>query len=358
MIVLGIETSCDDTAAAVVRDGYDVVASVISSQDDFHRKYGGVVPEIASRKHLDVIDAVVENCLEKAGLSLAHIDAIAVTCGPGLMGSLLVGLNFAKGLAYAAKKPFFGVDHLEAHLSAPFLGMSEPVYPLVGLLVSGGHTNLYLMRSLFDLELLGRTVDDAAGEAFDKVAKYLGLDYPGGRVIDNLATSGDPDSFTLPRPMLHSGDFNFSFSGLKTAVINTIKGVENVDGPTLRNLVASFQKAVVDVLSIKLVAATEAVGAKRIAVSGGVAANSELRKRIEQIAKEKEWEVFFPALAHCTDNAAMVAAAGYHHLVNGERSDLDLDSYAGSHTVPKGRLSKSEKKRKIPLLENKQDGNE
>ena len=358
MIVLGIETSCDDTAAALVKDGHEVLASVISSQDDFHRKYGGVVPEIASRKHLEVIEQVTSACLEDAALSLADIDAVAVTKGPGLMGSLLVGLNFAKGLAFAAKKPFFGVDHLEAHLAAPFLGMSEPVYPLVGLLVSGGHTNLYLMRNIFDCELLGRTVDDAAGEAFDKVAKYLGLGYPGGKEIDNLSTFGDPDSFDLPRPMIHSGDFNFSFSGLKTAVINSIKGVENVDSSTLRNLVASFQAAVVDVLATKLVAATKAVGASRVAVSGGVAANTKLRKTIERIAKENNWEAYFPALAHCTDNAAMVAAAGYHHLVNGERSDLDLDSYASSLAVPKGRLSKSEKKRKIPSLENKPGDNE
>ena len=348
MLVLGIESSCDDTAAAVVRDGYEIVASRVSSQDEFHRRFGGVVPEIASRKHLEVIDLVCRDCLDTAGLTLEQIDGIAVTRGPGLMGSLLVGLNFAKALAFAAGKPFFCVDHLEAHLAAPFLGVAEPVFPLVGLVVSGGHTNLYLMHDFFNAELLGRTVDDAAGEAFDKVAKYLGLEYPGGRVIDDLAKTGDPKAFDFPRPMIHSGDFHFSFSGLKTAVIGKIKELGDIDAATLRDLVASFQEAVVDLLVTKLEVAVKTLDMRRVALSGGVAANSRLRQAIREKAEENGWEVFFSALEHCTDNAAMVAAAGFHHLARGERSELEADSYAGSQIVRRGRLTEGEKRRIIP----------
>ena len=356
MLVLGIESSCDDTAAALVEDGYRIVSSKISSQDEFHRRFGGVVPEIASRRHLEVIDKVTRLCLEGANVNLTDIDAIAVTRGPGLMGSLLVGLNFAKALAFATGLPFFGVDHLEGHLAAPFLGGSAPEYPLVSMVVSGGHTNIYLMRGYFDKELIGRTVDDAAGEAYDKVAKYIGLGYPGGRAIDELAAKGNAQRFHFPRPMIHSGDYNFSFSGLKTAVIQQVdelfaNGDPWEDASLLADLAASFQEAVVDVLSRKLIAAAEALGVTRIALSGGVAANSGLRKRLTDEAADRQWEIHLPTPVHCTDNAAMVAAAGYHHLAAGEVSELDVDTYAGARDVPKGRLRKEEIGRELPAID-------
>jgi tRNA N6-adenosine threonylcarbamoyltransferase len=355
MNVLGIETSCDDTAAAVVQDGWKVLSSRVSSQDEFHARFGGVVPEIASRKHLELIDLVVKDCLESATLSLDEIDAIAVTAGPGLIGSLLVGLNFAKALAFASEKPFYGVDHLEAHMAAPFLGVAKPAYPLVGLVVSGGHTNLVYMRNGLDYDLLGRTVDDAAGEAFDKVAKVLGLGYPGGRVVDEMARKGNRKAFDLPRPMLHSGNLAFSFSGLKTAVIQQIGKIDTSNHSVVVDLVASFQEAVVDVLIKKLERAAKTMNVSRIALSGGVSANSRLRERAQVLADRSGWEIYFPALAHCTDNAAMVAAAGTAYLAGGKSSTLDLNTYAHSPTVPKGRLTKEEKNRNSALAELKNE---
>ena len=349
-MVLGVETSCDDTAIALVRDGHEVVYSLISSQDDFHRRFGGVVPEIASRKHLEYIDFILTGCLEEAKVSLDDVDAIAVTNGPGLMGSLLIGLNFAKALAYGIGKPFYAVDHLEAHMTAPFLGTSKPTYPFIGLVVSGGHTNLYLVRDYFDVELLGRTVDDAAGEAFDKTAKYLGMDYPGGKAIDVLAKKGNPQAYNFPRPMINSGDLNFSYSGLKTAVITEIKKTETMDQQTKADLVASFQEAVIELLVTKTEKAVKELNIKRVAVSGGVSANSRLRALMEQKADENDWELLFPSITLCTDNAAMVAAAGFYHLKRGETSKLNTDTYASSSTVPKGPLSKKEKKGKITKL--------
>ncbi|NLH48161.1 MAG: tRNA (adenosine(37)-N6)-threonylcarbamoyltransferase complex transferase subunit TsaD [Myxococcales bacterium] len=328
MIVLGIESSCDDTSAAVVADGRVVRSCVVSSQNSFHERFGGVVPEIASRAHLEVIDAVCADALERAGLSVRELDAVAVTNGPGLLGSILVGLGFAKGLAYAAGLPFLGVNHLEGHIAAAFLDAPPPEFPLVALVVSGGHTHIYEMSGFFALRLLGQTVDDAAGEAFDKVAKLLGLGYPGGVVIDRLAQTGDPRAYDLPRPMLHSGDSMMSFSGLKTAIRRVVEEAGGPDKISVPDLTASFQDAVVDVLLHKTFAAMEAAGHRRLVICGGVSANSRLRARAAAECGARGYELTVPVLAYCTDNAAMIAAAGYYRLAAGERSTLALNSFA------------------------------
>jgi len=335
MNVLGIESSCDDTSAAVVVDGRAVRACVVGSQDDFHRRFGGVVPEVASRAHMEMIDVVCADALEQAGMTVADIDAVAVTNGPGLVGSILVGLGFAKGLAYARNLPFLGVNHLEGHIAAAFLDADEPQFPFVALVVSGGHTHLYEVTGFFAMNALGQTVDDAAGEAFDKVAKLLGLGYPGGIAIDNLARQGDPKAYDLPRPMLHSGDLTMSFSGLKTAVRNLLENAGGVDKVSLPDLAASFQAAVVDTLLAKALAAVEQAGVSHLVICGGVSANSELRKRAADLCEKNGLCLTLPALAYCTDNAAMIAAAGHYRLTAGERSELDLNSYATLAKAPK-----------------------
>lgn len=305
MIVLGIETSCDETAASVVADGTDVRSSVVASQIDLHAKYGGVVPEVASRAHVEVLVPVVAEALAQAGVERA--DAVAATYGPGLVGSLLVGLSAAKGLAMTWDVPFVGVNHLEGHLFAPLIEEAELGWPLVVLLVSGGHTLLVEMRAPGRYRLLGQTVDDAAGEAYDKVARYLGLGYPGGPAIDRIAGEGDPAAFAFPRGM-RDGGFDFSFSGLKTAVV---RAVERCPGATTADVAASFQEAVVDVLVTKAARAVAQVGARGLCLGGGVAANSLLRRRAKEAV---DVPTYVPSLAMCTDNAAMVAAAGSFRL--------------------------------------------
>jgi N6-L-threonylcarbamoyladenine synthase len=309
-LILAIETSCDETAAAVVEDGRHVRSSVVSSQVDLHARFGGVVPEVAGRAHVDLLTPVVDQAMRDAGVTGPDLDAVAATVGPGLIGSLLVGVSAAKAYALAWGKPFVGVNHLEGHLHAAFLEDPDVVLPSVVLLVSGGHTLLIHMESGGSYLLLGQTIDDAAGEAFDKVARFLGLGYPGGPAIDRMAAGGDRAAINFPRGLHHDG-FDFSFSGLKTSVINY---VHKHPGVTAADVAASFQEAVVDVLVTKTRRAAEVVGARSICIGGGVAANSWLRERIVAAAEEDGRRALVPSRAMCTDNAAMIGATAWYRL--------------------------------------------
>jgi len=325
MLVLGIESSCDETAASVVLDGRTMLSNVIASQIDIHRKYGGVVPEIASRKHVEAIIPVILDALEKAEVSLDKIEGIAVTCGPGLVGSLLVGLSTAKAIAYALKIPFVGVNHLEGHISSIFLMETPPEPPFVALVVSGGHTNIYVVEQGGKCTLKGQTKDDAAGEAFDKAAKMLGIGYPGGVVIDRMAKNGDCRKYDFPRAMRDSNDF--SFSGLKTSLLNMLKKRSEPFLPDeLNDVVASYQEAIIDVLVEKTLRVAKQMGVSRVAVCGGVAANSRLRVRFNDDGKKQNIDVFIPPPVLCTDNAGMIAVAGHALLKQGIRSTLDLNA--------------------------------
>ncbi|SNB45888.1 tRNA (adenosine(37)-N6)-threonylcarbamoyltransferase complex transferase subunit TsaD [Geobacter sp. DSM 9736] len=326
MLLLTIETSCDETAAAIVRDGRTVLSSVVSTQIATHAEYGGVVPEIASRKHLETISLVVQETLKSAGMEFTDIEGVAVTQGPGLAGALLVGIATAKAIAWACRVPLVGVNHIESHLLAPFL--EGPVeFPFLALAVSGGHTHLYQVDGIGRYRTLGQTLDDAAGEAFDKVAKLVGLPYPGGVAIDRLAAKGDPAAVPLPRPLLHDGGFNFSFSGLKTAVLNRLqKHPDDREGTALENLCASFQAAVCDVLVCKTAAALESTGLRRLVVAGGVACNSRLRSEMNSLSSRMGVELHIPSPSLCADNAAMLGVAGDYYLVNGVTSGFELDA--------------------------------
>jgi len=327
MMVLGVESSCDECAAAVVEDGRRILSNVVATQEELHRPYYGVVPEIASRRHIETIQPVVELALEEAGLAPGGVDALAVTYRPGLIGSLLVGLSFVKGLALALDKPFVGVDHVLAHLYAPHLEI-EIEYPYLGLLVSGGHTLIARVESFDRILVLGTTIDDACGEAFDKVAKFYDLGFPGGVAIDRLAQRGDDRAFRFPWPSLHKGEhpFDVSYSGLKTAVVNQLEQFRDPKRPrTAENIAASFQKAAVDILVDRLLKAARHTGLATIVAGGGVAANSYLRRRL---AGERGLRVIFPSLKLCTDNAAMVAGLGYRLLCSGRRDELALNAEA------------------------------
>lgn len=302
-----------------------MLSDIVASQVEFHRKFGGVVPEIASRRHLEVVNVLVEQALRDAGTGLSDVDALAVTVGPGLVGALLVGVAAAKTIAYVTRLPLVGVNHLEGHIYANFLEHADISPPFVCLVVSGGHTSLVLVRGHGDYRLLGQTLDDAAGEAFDKIAGFLGLGYPGGPIIDELAKRGDPEAVPFPRAMIDSGDFNFSLSGLKTAVLNYVARAEK-EGKTVAvaDLVASFQAAVVDVLVTKTARAALAERVEVIAMAGGVAANSALRRRMEEEAARAGLALFVPRPSLCTDNAAMIACAGYYRYLAGDRVGLDV----------------------------------
>jgi len=328
VILLGIETSCDETAAAVVEEGTRVLSSVVSSQVAVHRPFGGVVPEVASRKHMEAVVPVVSEALAGAGIPLSRLEAVAVTQGPGLVGSLLVGFNFAKACALALGIPFVGIDHLAGHLHSALLGPEPPAFPFVALLVSGGHTALFHVKSPAEAVWLGQSRDDAAGEAFDKVAKALGLGYPGGVLIEALAEKGNPEAVRFPRPLLSPADFEFSFSGLKTAVIRHIRSHPETLEKDLPDIAAGFQEAAVDVLSAKLLKAADILGIPRVAVVGGVAANRRLRERISREARDRGYSVHIPAPGLCGDNAVMVAAAGHHALRGGRRGTMEDDVYS------------------------------
>jgi tRNA N6-adenosine threonylcarbamoyltransferase len=328
--VLGIETSCDETAVAVVEDGLKVLSNVLASQHDIHGRFGGVVPELASRAHLERLGPLIDAALREAGTGWGEIEAVAVTRGPGLVGALLVGLATAKAIALALDAPLVAVNHLEGHIYANFLEHGPPQPPYVVLLVSGGHTMLVHMPEAHRYELLGQTLDDAAGEAFDKVARFLGLGYPGGPVLDRLARKGNPEAVRFPRAMAGSGDYDFSLSGLKTAVIRHVRAERQAGAQTkVEDLAASFQEAVVDVQVQKTMAAAEAIGVGTVLMGGGVVANTRLRERMAQEAERRGVRVVSPSPELCTDNGAMIASAGHFRLARGERSSFDVSAEPG-----------------------------
>lgn len=319
--ILAIESSCDETAVAIVKDGREVLANVIATQIDIHKKYGGVVPEIASRNHVENITYVINEALEKANLKLDDIDVIACTYGPGLVGALLVGVSTAKAMAYALKKPFLGVHHIEGHIAANYITHKDLKPPYLCLVVSGGHSHLVYVKDYTEFEILGKTRDDAVGEAFDKVSRTIGLEYPGGPKIDKLAKEGTPN-YALPKTFFDNLDF--SFSGIKTAVINLVnKEKENI---RINDLCASFEEAVTDVLLNNVMLAANKVGTNKIALAGGVSANSYLRQRLDELGKENNLEIFYPELVLCTDNAAMIASAAYYDYISGKTSSWDLNA--------------------------------
>ncbi|MBU3840900.1 MAG: tRNA (adenosine(37)-N6)-threonylcarbamoyltransferase complex transferase subunit TsaD [Candidatus Ruminococcus intestinipullorum] len=323
--ILAIESSCDETAAAVVRNGREVRSNVISSQIDLHKLYGGVVPEIASRKHIEKINQVIEQALEEAETTLDDIDAIAVTYGPGLVGALLVGVAEAKAIAFAKQLPLIGVHHIEGHISANYIEHPSLKPPFLCLVVSGGHTHLVRVKEYGKYEIIGRTRDDAAGEAYDKVARAIGLGYPGGPKIDRISKEGNSDAIVFPKP--HMENYDFSFSGLKSAVLNYINGCK-MKGESFapEDVAASFQKAVVEVLVEKSMKAVEEYGVKQFAIAGGVASNTTLRKAMEEACKVRGIEFFYPSPIYCTDNAAMIGVAGYYEYLAGTRHGLDLNA--------------------------------
>lgn len=325
--ILAIESSCDETAAAVVKNGREVLSNVISSQIELHKLYGGVVPEIASRKHIEKINQVIEEALLKAEMTLDDITAIAVTYGPGLVGALLVGVAEAKAIAFAKSKPLIGVHHIEGHISANYIENKQLQPPFACLVVSGGHTHLVVVRDYGEYEIIGRTRDDAAGEAFDKVARAIGLGYPGGPKIDKLAKEGNPDAIAFPRAKVENAEYDFSFSGLKSAVLNYLNSCEMKGEEVNRaDVAASFQKAVIDVLVEHALHAVNEYGFTKLAIAGGVASNSALRERFQKECDKRKIEFYHPSPILCTDNAAMIGAAAYYEYKKGERSGFDLNA--------------------------------
>ncbi|MBP1919248.1 tRNA (adenosine(37)-N6)-threonylcarbamoyltransferase complex transferase subunit TsaD [Youngiibacter multivorans] len=330
ILILAIESSCDETAASVVRNGREVLSNIISSQIMEHRKFGGVVPEVASRKHVENVSWVVDEALKEAGVKASDLDAVAVTYGPGLVGALLVGLQFAKGFAFSLGKPLIGVNHIEGHIAANYIEHKDLVPPFVSLVVSGGHTFIVHVKDYGDFEVLGETRDDAAGEAFDKVARALSLNYPGGPEIDRVAKLGNPDAIRFPKANFHENTLDFSFSGLKSAVLNYLnsakqKGIEI----SVPDVAASFQKAVVSVLTENVIATIKDRKLDKIAIAGGVASNTSLRESLTQAAEKLGAKVLFPSTILCTDNAAMIASAAYFEHISGKESLMSLNAKPG-----------------------------
>jgi N6-L-threonylcarbamoyladenine synthase len=339
--VLGIETSCDETAAAIVVDGAEVRSNIVASQVDLHRKYGGVVPEIASRAHIERLDTVIEEAFDAAGCELGNVDAIAVTNRPGLVGALLIGVTAAKTLSWMWGKPLVAVDHIRAHANSAAIGIDQAPWPAVAVIVSGGHTSLFHVDTPTSIKLLGATTDDAAGEAFDKVAAILGLTYPGGPEIERVARRGDPKAVDFPRTMLAPDSLDFSFSGIKTAVLyhvhghgQTSGGLEKLSPQDIADIAASFQQAVVDVLVRKTMLAIRRTGLSTVVLGGGVAANSALRSALENECARRNLKFHAAKIIYCTDNAAMIAALGYHQFVAGDVADLHLDAWATGSIPP------------------------
>lgn len=325
--ILAIETSCDETSAAVVKNGRYILSNIISSQIDIHKKYGGVVPEIASRKHIEVIDYVIDEALEEANFKLSNIDAIAVTYGPGLVGALLVGVASAKALSFASNKPLVGVHHIEGHISANYIEDKNFAPPFICLIVSGGHTHIACVHDYNKYEIMGCTRDDAVGEAYDKVARSIGYGYPGGPIIDNLAKTGNPQAINFPRVYLEDNLYDFSFSGLKSAVLNYINKCKMTDVSFKpEDIAASFQQAVIEVLVNKTIKAAKQKNIYKIAMAGGVAANSSLRKHMKEACEKENITFNYPSPILCTDNAAMIGSAGYYEFINGVRHKLDLNA--------------------------------
>lgn len=329
MKILGIESSCDETAASVVEDGRTVLSNIVASQVEEHKIYGGVVPEIASRRHTEAISGVVRAALGDAGCTIRDIDAVAVTYAPGLIGALLVGVNFAKGLSYSSERPLVPVHHLRSHIASNYISHPDLKPPFLCLVVSGGHSHIIEVKDYTDFKIIGYTHDDAAGEAMDKAARAMGLPYPGGLNLDKAAANGDPKAFKLPHPRVDGAPYDFSFSGLKTAVLNIINSLkqkgEEVNVPDLG---ASYINAVVDCLCGNTQKAAENLGYKKIVLAGGVSANSVLRRRMTELCQKKNWSLYYPELKYCGDNGAMVAAQGYYEFVGGSTASLDLNAVA------------------------------
>lgn len=329
MKILGIESSCDETAVSVVEDGRKVLSNIVASQVEEHKIYGGVVPEIASRRHAEAISSVTSQALESAGCALNDIDAIAVTYAPGLIGALLVGVNFAKGLAYSSGKPLVPVHHLRSHIASNYISHAELKPPFLALVVSGGHSHIIEVKSYTEFKIIGYTHDDAAGEAMDKAARAMGLPYPGGLNMDKAAKDGDPNAYALPHPRVDGAEYDFSFSGLKTAALNIInKAKQKGEEISVPDLGASYINAVCSCLIENTEKAAKSLGYKDIVLAGGVSANSVLRRRMSEVCKKRGWNLFYPELKYCGDNGAMVASQGYYEFLGGNIADLSLNAVA------------------------------